>query len=118
MNIKFPLPISPLAEDLIRKMLILKPEDRISFPEIFCHPWLRNIIGPDGLPVEGDDPDDDTHDFNMNLSFQRQECNLNPMSVAGFDRGSRNKGVEGEITQRCANAINQLDGPQQNQKVL
>ena len=34
-------------------MLVLKPEKRISFPELFCHPWLKNIIGPDGLPVEG-----------------------------------------------------------------
>jgi hypothetical protein len=52
-------------------MLVLKPQDRISIPEILCHPWLRNIIGPDGLPVEGEteDYEDDIHDFNMSLSF-------------------------------------------------
>ena len=45
------------------------------------HSWLKNILGPDGLPLEGETEDDDNHDFNMSLSFQRQECNLNPLSV-------------------------------------
>ena len=44
-------------------MLVIKPEDRISFPELFIHPWLRNIIGPDGLPQEGHSDEHDMHDF-------------------------------------------------------
>lgn len=62
-------------------MLVIKPQDRISLPKIMSHSWLKNILGPDGLPLEGETEDDDNHDFNMSLSFQRQECNLNPLSV-------------------------------------
>jgi serine/threonine protein kinase len=102
MDLQFPEPITVEAEDLIRKMLVIKPDQRISIPEIFCHPWLKSIIGPDGLPLEGetDDYEEDSHDFQMSLSFQRQECNLNPFSVAGPASGSRsrNEAVEGEIT--------------------
>ena len=63
MDIQFPVHISPEAENLIRRMLVIKPENRISFPELFIHPWLRNIIGPDGLPVEGLGEEHDMHDF-------------------------------------------------------
>lgn len=78
-------------------MLVINPTDRISLPEILCHPWLKNIIGPDGLPLDGDtEDDDDFHDFNMSLSLQRQECNLNPLSVK-----------TGEITERCQNAMDE-----------
>jgi hypothetical protein len=51
-------------------MLVIIPEDRISLPEILTHSWLKNILGPDGLPLEGEtEDDDDVHDFNMSLSF-------------------------------------------------
>ena len=63
-------------------MLQIKPQDRLSIPQILSHSWLKHIIGPDGLPVEGATEDEeDYHDFNMGFSFQRQECNLNPLSV-------------------------------------
>lgn len=88
-------------------MLVIKPEDRISFPEIFCHSWLRNIIGPDGLPLEGQGEDQDNHDFQMSLSFQRQECNLNPLSI-------KVNSNNGDITDRYKNALNQ-DNEKQNQ---
>ena len=49
---------------------MIEPKDRISLPELMSHPWMRNIVGPDGLPIEGEtDEDDDNHDFKMSLSF-------------------------------------------------
>lgn len=56
-------------------MLVLVPSHRISIPDILSHPWLKGVSDPDG--IEGTEEDDD-HDFKMGLSFQRQECNLNP----------------------------------------
>ena len=51
---------------------MLQPTDRLSLPEILSHPWLKNITGPDGLPFESEnDENDDSHNFMMSLSFQR-----------------------------------------------
>jgi len=70
MNLTFPVEISEEAESLIRAMLHIKPQDRLSLPQILSHSWLKHIIGPDGLPVEGNTEDEeDTHDFNMGFSF-------------------------------------------------
>ena len=44
---------------MIKRMLVIRPEGRISLPEILCHPWLRHILGPDGLPLDGGTEDDD-----------------------------------------------------------
>ena len=71
MKIDYPIQISNEAKDLIQKMLVIKPSDRISLPKIMSHPLLKHILGPDGLPLEGETEDDDNHDFNMSLSFQR-----------------------------------------------
>lgn len=60
-------------------MLVLIPQKRISIPEILNHPWLKGVVDPDGM--EGTEEEDD-HDFNMGLSFSRQECNLNPFMAA------------------------------------
>ena len=75
-NFQYPVPISADARDLIQKMLMLVPHQRISIPEVLNHPWMRGALDPDG--IEGTEEDDD-HDFRMGLSFQRQECNLNPL---------------------------------------
>ncbi len=32
--------MSPLAEDLVRKLLQKRPEDRISLREVLSHPWI------------------------------------------------------------------------------
>ena len=53
------------------RMLVINPKERISIPEMLSHAWLKNIIGPDGLPVEEENEDDDDHNFSMSLSFQR-----------------------------------------------
>lgn len=102
MNIQYAVPISAEARNLIERMLVIKPDDRISLPELLCHPWLKYIIGPDGIPIV-DDEEDDFHDFNMSLSLQRQECNLNPMQVKG-GRPQNN----GDITDRCKKAIDDV----------
>ena len=46
---KFVIPyhLSPLATDLIKKLLIVNPMLRLSLNEIFAHPWLSN-----GSPIK------------------------------------------------------------------
>ena len=70
-SIKFPIDISQEAKELIMRMLVINPKERISIPEMLSHAWLKNIIGPDGDPVEEENEDDDDHNFSMSLSFQR-----------------------------------------------
>lgn len=36
--------ISKEAKDLIRKMLVLTPERRISIPEMLSHPWVKEPL--------------------------------------------------------------------------
>jgi len=37
---EFPILISSECMDLISKMLVMDPRDRITIPEILNHPWL------------------------------------------------------------------------------
>lgn len=67
-NFQYPVPISNEAKDLILKMLVLVPENRISIPEMLSHPWLKGICDPDG--IEGTEEDDD-HDFKTGIKFNR-----------------------------------------------
>jgi len=49
---------------MIRRMLVIDPKQRLSLPELLSHPWLKNIIGPDGLPLESEnEEEDDCHNF-------------------------------------------------------
>jgi serine/threonine protein kinase len=48
-EIHFPFPISPLAEDFVRRMLVRDPNARMSFPEFFEHEWLREEQGRGSL---------------------------------------------------------------------
>jgi hypothetical protein len=101
-------------------MLVIKPEDRIHLPEILCHPWLKHIIGPDGLPIDGgteDDDDADLHDFHMSLSFQRQECNLNPLSV-NMGQKTGESALPGEITERCRDALDSVNPHRRSQQAI
>jgi len=77
-NFKYPVKISVEAKDLIEKMLVVEPVQRISIPEILKHPWLKSFDSE--LGIESNDEDDD-HDFQVGFSFRRQECNFNPLSV-------------------------------------
>jgi len=58
-DFEFPVDsVSADFQDLIRKMIVLKPEKRISIPQILSHPWVRDI--EKGL---GDEEDDEDHDL-------------------------------------------------------
>lgn len=74
-NVQFPVQITSEARDLIDRMLVITPNKRISIPEILAHPWMKGALDPNG--IEGTEDDDD-HDFEMGMSFSRQECNLSP----------------------------------------
>lgn len=57
--------ISKDARDLIDKMIMLKPCDRLSIPEILNHPWVRD-------PEEDDDSDNES-DLISGVSMDRNE---------------------------------------------
>ena len=42
LNIKWNGKIHPLAKDLIKKILCINPNDRLSLDEILNHPWFSN----------------------------------------------------------------------------
>jgi len=45
-QMKIPQSVSPEAQDLIRKLLVLQPGQRILIEEIFKHPWIvKNCVG-------------------------------------------------------------------------
>lgn len=58
--------ISESSKDLVRKMLVLTPEDRISIPEMLNHPWVKE--SSDGFD---NDDDDDEHDLKVGATFFR-----------------------------------------------
>ena len=67
-NIRYPVPISDDAKDLISRMLQVKPEDRISIPEVFKHPWLKMATQDAyGFPMT----EEDDHDMEVGFSFRR-----------------------------------------------
>jgi len=61
--------ISEEAKDLIRRMLVLTPDKRISIPEMLNHPWVKESM-------EGEDGglEDNEHDLKVGATFFRQEC--------------------------------------------
>ncbi len=59
--------ISEEAKDLIKRMLVLTPEKRISIPEILNHPWVK-----ESTDTEGDEGlDDNEHDLKVGATFFR-----------------------------------------------
>lgn len=71
-KIKYSELVSNEAKDLIGKMLIVEPELRISIPSILNHPWLK-VEGPDGIEFTEEEND---HDFEVGISYKREECNI------------------------------------------
>lgn len=47
MDFKFPSFISPLARNLISRLLIHSPKNRMSLEEVRKHPWIRENYNPD-----------------------------------------------------------------------
>lgn len=63
----FEFPVSGISEeskDLIRKMLVLTPENRIKIPDILNHPWVKEVM-------EGSQDMDDEHDLKVGATFFR-----------------------------------------------
>ena len=86
---------------------MLVPHQRISIPEILNHSWMKGALDPDG--IEGTEEDDD-HDFRMGLSFQRQECNLNPLlnpnTTNGAGQASQTNSDQSPLYQGNINQVN------------
>jgi serine/threonine protein kinase len=38
---KFPVEMSDDAKDLVRKLLVFDPSERLTVPEILNHPWVK-----------------------------------------------------------------------------
>ncbi len=84
-NFDFAYPhISDAAKDLVRRMLVLTPEKRISIPEILTHAWLRE----DGACTE----EEEAHDLEVGATFFRQEC-LNGIIGAAATPGAENGNI-------------------------
>lgn len=77
------------AKDLIRKMLVLTPEKRISIPEMLNHPWVKEPN--DGMGM--DEEEDDEHDLKVGATFFRQECMngiIGPTNGSAMESGNIN----------------------------
>jgi serine/threonine protein kinase len=61
----FPCEVSSEAEDLIRKMLVKAPKERLSFPEILSHPWMIGM-----------DLDDFETDMMTDVQLSRNKCGV------------------------------------------
>lgn len=44
-DLKFPRALSEDVKDFIRRLLIKKPEDRMSLEEALEHPWIKKYCG-------------------------------------------------------------------------
>jgi aurora kinase len=44
-DLKFPRALSEDVKDFIRRLLIKKPEDRMSLEEALQHPWIKKYCG-------------------------------------------------------------------------
>jgi serine/threonine protein kinase len=53
MKIQYPPQFSPLVQDLLKKMFVVKPNDRPGVTELQNHPWLRGLefLGPNIAPL-------------------------------------------------------------------
>lgn len=63
---KFPVEISEESKDLIRKLLVLNPPDRMSIPEILAHPWVKED--------DEEESEADESDLVNGVSMSRNEC--------------------------------------------
>ncbi len=72
---QFPVEISEESKDLIKKLLVLNPQDRLSIPEILAHPWVK-----EDEDDEEDESEADESDLVTGVSMSRNECSS---SVSG-----------------------------------
>ena len=68
----FVFPVDTVSEDvkdLIRKMLVLRPDQRINIPQMLNHPWVRDVEKDFAESYE----EDEEHDLRVGSTFFRQE---------------------------------------------
>jgi len=82
--------VSAEVKDLIQRMLVLKPESRISMPQMLNHPWVRDVEKGFG-EFEQEDEEDDEHDLRVGTTFFRQEV-LNGLIPGGAHSGTNENG--------------------------
>ena len=44
LKLKFPMTFPPLAKDLVRRLLRVNPEERMSLDELLSHQWMRSTL--------------------------------------------------------------------------
>ena len=61
----YPIKLSAEVRDLIKKLLIIEPTDRLSLPEVLEHPWLAvDKEGKDPTDKDFSEASDDNGDYN------------------------------------------------------
>lgn len=76
--------VSDEVKDLIKRMIVLKPDKRITIPQMLSHPWVRDVE----KSCLGVDENDEEHDLKVGTTFFRQEV------LGGLIPGSQNSGNE------------------------
>ena len=59
--------VSEEVKDLIKRMIVLKPEKRITIPQMLSHPWVRDVE----KSCLGVDDNDEEHDLKVGTTFFR-----------------------------------------------
>lgn len=80
--------VSDEVKDLVCKMLVIKPEDRISIPQMLNHPWVKDVEKGFG---ETYDEEDDEHDLRVGSTFFRQE--VMGGLISGANQGNENGNI-------------------------
>jgi len=52
----FPVELSQDAQSIIRGLIRLNPKERLTIPQLLCHPWLKETSDEDSEDEDGDDP--------------------------------------------------------------
>jgi serine/threonine protein kinase len=89
---EFEFPVDTVSEevkDLIRKMLVVKPEDRINIPQMLNHPWVIEV----DKAFETEDYGDEEHDLKVGSTFFRQEVMGGLISGANSHNGNTNGNI-------------------------
>jgi serine/threonine protein kinase len=79
----YPVDISENSKDLINKMLVVKPKDRLTFPEILAHPWMKE--GEEESSDESEEEEDEELK-RVKKAWEEEEIKTNPnINVVNLD---------------------------------
>lgn len=75
LNYKVPAKLSESCRDLISKILILKPEDRLPIDGILKHPWIKQVTPEEAVElVENDNWQQKLkHEFGMIFDIKDED---------------------------------------------